>query len=525
MGLHGRSPNSATSATRESSSIRRSTRRRRQTSCSPRSRPAGCSRPASTSKPHGREPPRGRAPSGPPARPPPARRRLEPRSSSGSAGEPDGVARYGSADHRHGSAGARVLARAAGDLRREIGSARDESLRDQRGAANPNLRVARSCNDAADPVVANLRATQEDVAAKRPNIAGALPLYTLVDVLRKRLLLRQVQRRGGRSCGAGDDERNQYQCKLLHREPPVRLTQPTVEARCRHVVGGESRPWTTRVATASDLRWMPRRRRLVYRQRMQLAVPRSRRLPPRVADAALALALFTLGQAEVWTPFDTSLGHGSTAVAAVLGTLMTLPLAFRRTAPVVVGALVVVPKPIVAAFTPVRLLFFAGFLPLILMTYTLASRARTSQWLVAVALPFAGILAVELEVAEFRKTGEVVFDWLWLGLAAAVGLVVRARSLRAERSELRVSTLESEREAVLHEERARIARELHDVIAHSVSVIVVQAGAAEPLVDEDPEEALAALRSIRSTAGEALGEMRRLLGILRTAGDELSLDP
>ena len=258
---------------------------------------------------------------------------------------------------------------------------------------------------------------------------------------------------------------------------------------------------------------------------MQLAVPRSRRLPPRVADAALALALFTLGQAEAWTPFNTSLGHGSTALAAVLGTLMTLPLAFRRVAPVVVGALVVVPTPIVAAFTPVRLLFFAGFLPLILVTYTLASRARTSQWLVAVALPFAGILAVELEVAEFRKTGEVVFDWLWLGLAAAVGLVVRTRSLRAERSESRVSTLESEREAVLHEERARIARELHDVIAHSVSVIVVQAGAAEPLVDENPDQAREALRSIRSTASEALGEMRRLLGILRTTGDELVLSP
>ena len=125
----------------------------------------------------------------------------------------------------------------------------------------------------------------------------------------------------------------------------------------------------------------------------------------------------------------------------------------------------------------------------------------------------------------FRKPGEVVFDWLWFSVAGAVGFVVRHRSLRAERSESRVATLESERELVLRAERARIARELHDVIAHSVSVIVVQAGAAEPLVEEDPEQARAAFRSIRSTAGEALGEMRRLLGILRTTEDELSLDP
>jgi signal transduction histidine kinase len=170
----------------------------------------------------------------------------------------------------------------------------------------------------------------------------------------------------------------------------------------------------------------------------------------------------------------------------------------------------------------VRLLFFAGFLPLLVITYTIASRATP---LTALAMPFGALLVAEVEVPAFRKPGEVVFDWLWFGVAAAVGLVVRHRSLRAERSESRVATLESERELVLRAERARIARELHDVIAHSVSVIVVQAGAAEPLVDEDPEQARAALRSIRSTAGEALGEMRRLLGILRTTDDELALDP
>jgi signal transduction histidine kinase len=63
------------------------------------------------------------------------------------------------------------------------------------------------------------------------------------------------------------------------------------------------------------------------------------------------------------------------------------------------------------------------------------------------------------------------------------------------------------------------------VIAHSVSVIVIQAGAAEPLVDEDPSQAREALRSIRSTASDAFAEMRRLLGILRTTGNELVLNP
>jgi signal transduction histidine kinase len=260
------------------------------------------------------------------------------------------------------------------------------------------------------------------------------------------------------------------------------------------------------------------REAVIYGQRMR--VPRIGPLHP--ADLALASVLFALGQAEAWVPFRTSLGHGSATVAALLGAAMTLPLAARGSRPIVVAILVVLPVPLVGAVTPVRLLFFAGFLPLLIVTYTIASRATP---LTALALPFGALLAAEAEVPAFRKPGEIVFDWLWFGVAAAVGLVVRHRSLRAERSESRVATLESERELVLRAERARIARELHDVIAHSVSVIVVQAGAAEPLVDEDPEQARAALRSIRSTAGEALGEMRRLLGILRTADDELALDP
>jgi signal transduction histidine kinase len=258
---------------------------------------------------------------------------------------------------------------------------------------------------------------------------------------------------------------------------------------------------------------------------MSATITRLRRLPVWVPDGAVALVLCAAGQAETWVPFSTSLGNGSSSVAALLGIAMTLPLAFRRVAPVAVAALVAVPTPLVAAFTSVRLLFFAGFLPLILVTYTLASRARARMSAPVIALPFAALLALELEVAAFRKSGEVVFDWLWFGVAAVVGLVVGSRSMRAERSEQRVTTLEAEREAVVREERARIARELHDVIAHSVSVIVVQAGAAEPLVDEDPEQAREALRSIRAAASDSLGEMRRLLGVLRATGDELAMSP
>jgi signal transduction histidine kinase len=244
-----------------------------------------------------------------------------------------------------------------------------------------------------------------------------------------------------------------------------------------------------------------------------------------VADAALALALFAAGQAETWLSFGTGLGHGSDAVTAALGAVMTLPLAFRRRYPVVVALLVSIPTPVVGLFTSLHLLFFGGLLPLLVVAYTLAARAVPPRSLALLALPLAMLVAVELEVPEFRKIGEIVFDWLWFAVTIGIGLVVRSRSLHATRSESRAERLETERGAVLREERARIARELHDVIAHSVSVIVVQAGAAEQIVEEDPEKARLALHAIRATASDALGEMRRLLGILRAAGDELSLAP
>ena len=110
-----------------------------------------------------------------------------------------------------------------------------------------------------------------------------------------------------------------------------------------------------------------------------------------------------------------------------------------------------------------------------------------------------------------------------------VGRVARRQRLRAVDLAQRAALAEGEREekarAAVAEERGRIARELHDVIAHCVSVIVIQAGAAEEIAERDPASARVALRSIRAVGNEALADMRRLLGILRAEGDELALDP
>ena len=110
-----------------------------------------------------------------------------------------------------------------------------------------------------------------------------------------------------------------------------------------------------------------------------------------------------------------------------------------------------------------------------------------------------------------------------------VGRLARRQREQAERLRDLTDHLERERERTAHlavdEERARIARELHDVVAHGLSVIAIQSDAAEAALDKDPALARAPLHAIRASAGEALGDMRRLLGVLREDQDGNELTP
>lgn len=119
----------------------------------------------------------------------------------------------------------------------------------------------------------------------------------------------------------------------------------------------------------------------------------------------------------------------------------------------------------------------------------------------------------------------VVLFPLWL-----VGNALRAKQRRADTFEDKATRLERERETALRAavagEQARIARELHDVVAHSVSVMVVQAGAARKVLDTSPEASRQAILAVESTGREAMGELRKMLGLLNDAEAEtLDLAP
>jgi signal transduction histidine kinase len=136
----------------------------------------------------------------------------------------------------------------------------------------------------------------------------------------------------------------------------------------------------------------------------------------------------------------------------------------------------------------------------------------------------AGAAIVAAGIAGSRSgTGTAVV----IGVAATAGAWTVGQAVRERRAHLRA---EAERlaERAVSEERLRIARELHDVVAHSMSLIAVKAGVANHVARSRPEEAIDALRVIEDTSKQALTEMRRLLGVLRTDDtrqDELAPAP
>ena len=114
-------------------------------------------------------------------------------------------------------------------------------------------------------------------------------------------------------------------------------------------------------------------------------------------------------------------------------------------------------------------------------------------------------------------------------LPVLAGRLVRHHRAQTHQLQQLTAELEHERERTAQmavaEERARIARELHDVVAHGLSVIAIQADGAEAALEKDPELARKPLQAIRRSAEEALGEMRRLLGVLREADTDADLAP
>ncbi len=206
-------------------------------------------------------------------------------------------------------------------------------------------------------------------------------------------------------------------------------------------------------------------------------------------------------------------------VEVLLVPFTTAPIALRRYRPVAVLAVTAAAGALILIFTS-QAQFPVGVL---VALYTVASRCerpvsvRAAEW---VAIPItAGVI-----VNNDAQVGRVIPELAVFAIAWVLGDNIRTRRAYLAELEARAARLERERmqrdERAVAEERARIARELHDVIAHNVSVMVVQASAGEELFATDPERARESLSSVASTGRAALAELRRLLGVIRADEDD-----
>ncbi|MEU6577062.1 sensor histidine kinase [Streptomyces sp. NPDC046805] len=243
---------------------------------------------------------------------------------------------------------------------------------------------------------------------------------------------------------------------------------------------------------------------------------------PTWVDASWAVVLLGMSCVSVVHLARAPGHHGSLAAALAVSAVLCVVVALRRRLPEPMLMLaaaaglaqtVLDVEPTVADFA------------LLVISFTVA--ATGARWASRFALT-AGLAAATL--AQLRwpaehasllgRVGITVFQTVPFALAWVLGDSMRTRRAYFAQLEERAARLEKEREAqakvAVAAERARIARELHDVVAHNVSVMVVQADGAAYVLDSAPDQARNALETISSTGRQALAEMRRLLGVLRT---------
>ncbi len=233
----------------------------------------------------------------------------------------------------------------------------------------------------------------------------------------------------------------------------------------------------------------------------------------RVIDRVFAGAMLVLGVIETLT-LDESAGMVAGSAATV--SLMALALLWRRTRPIEVLLALI-------ALAIVGESLFVGppdslvqVLLLLTVTYSVGAHAGGRRGVVGLALGVAGVGLVAFLYDDNDLFFPIIFFVItpWLVGRVLRNTMLAARQL-AERVELAEHAREDDERRAVMAERNRVARELHDVLAHNLSVVVVQAGAARRIVARDPERAAEVAALIELTGREALAELRHLFGPLR----------
>lgn len=251
-------------------------------------------------------------------------------------------------------------------------------------------------------------------------------------------------------------------------------------------------------------------------------------MAPPAQDALLAGGIAVAAQVETWGS-DT---FTAKIPMALLALAITVPVAWRRRAPIAVLGIGLLSGIAFGQQWPTVEPIYQ-IIALLVVCYSVGAYASLAAGLASVVVVVA-LYVTGAILDEFRNPGQHgpadvgMLAFLVTG-AWLVGRLVERRAGQAAKMTERAERLERDREqqeaAALARERARIARELHDVIAHSVSVMVIQAGAAEQLLTSNPPQARESLQSVQELGRSTVDELRRMLGILREDRHEVQLQP
>ena len=212
--------------------------------------------------------------------------------------------------------------------------------------------------------------------------------------------------------------------------------------------------------------------------------------------------------------------EGLAGILLVIG--QTLPLAIALRYPMV--ALAVIMASFMAHVGLDHDVIWVVQFTAIISLFLAITRGGNRQSVLALLLVYLGIVVSFGVFREVDRVGNVMVQTLLFGGLWIIGNLFRTRRIRLESAEQVLAVLEAEQDRLAREavqdERARIARDLHDIIGHTLNIIVVQAGAARTVFESRPDQALESLNSIETTARQSLSDMDRMLGILRPSEAE-----
>jgi signal transduction histidine kinase len=256
------------------------------------------------------------------------------------------------------------------------------------------------------------------------------------------------------------------------------------------------------------------------------AVRRPRLLDPLAVSVLLALVFTAAGLVELLTRSGVPVGYREDGLALIVLTVVSgLTLAILWWSPLasLVAAVVLLCAQALAGYE----FTFAAVCVVVVASF---ATVAFDHWKRAVAAGFVvavGVIIVLIELPSVPWQAAVA-TWVALSVLWVVGVVIRVYRGSIERAERRAALFAADREArareAVAEERTRLARELHDSVGHALNVVVLHAGAAQRVIEKKPELAREALGSIETAGRQALGDIERMLGILRAPDEEVSRD-